>query len=109
MIGCKVLLRVKSVFFFKQKTAFEMRISDWSSDVCSSDLDSRPYGALEIKLPAHFHSPSDRQRRANGARCQSIRTYYRVGYTCLRRKVSGQWPVVWKLPLTYVVPFVVAS
>src|SRR3546814_3446734 len=30
-------------FFFKQKTAYEMRISDWSSDVCSSDL---------IKVPA---------------------------------------------------------
>src|SRR3546814_8337582 len=32
-------------FFFKQKTAYEMRISDWSSDVCSSDLaqgDFRP-------------------------------------------------------------------
>src|SRR3546814_1250687 len=28
-----------SFFFFKQKTAYEMRISDWSSDVCSSDLD----------------------------------------------------------------------
>src|SRR3546814_4013475 len=28
-------------FFFKQKTAYEMRISDWSSDVCSSDLESR--------------------------------------------------------------------
>src|SRR3546814_6239771 len=27
-------------FFFKQKTAYEMRISDWSSDVCSSDLPS---------------------------------------------------------------------
>src|SRR3546814_1907441 len=27
-------------FFFKQKTAYEMRISDWSSDVCSSDLNS---------------------------------------------------------------------
>src|SRR3546814_9449536 len=27
-----------SCFFFKQKTAYEMRISDWSSDVCSSDL-----------------------------------------------------------------------
>src|SRR3546814_14404059 len=27
-------------FFFKQKTAYEMRISDWSSDVCSSDLRS---------------------------------------------------------------------
>src|SRR3546814_2968628 len=33
------------IFFFKQKTAYEMRISDWSSDVCSSDLtltDGRP-------------------------------------------------------------------
>src|SRR3546814_10709557 len=29
------------LFFFKQKTAYEMRISDWSSDVCSSDLASR--------------------------------------------------------------------
>src|SRR3546814_5008260 len=29
-------------FFFKQKTAYEMRISDWSSDVCSSDLDPGP-------------------------------------------------------------------
>src|SRR3546814_5972554 len=33
--GCSSLF---SVFFFKQKTAYEMRISDWSSDVCSSDL-----------------------------------------------------------------------
>src|SRR3546814_2148618 len=30
--------RVMTFFFFKQKTAYEMRISDWSSDVCSSDL-----------------------------------------------------------------------
>src|SRR3546814_19413459 len=29
-------------FFFKQKTAYEMRISDWSSDVCSSDLRGWP-------------------------------------------------------------------
>src|SRR3546814_4428927 len=29
------------LFFFKQKTAYELRISDWSSDVCSSDLDRR--------------------------------------------------------------------
>src|SRR3546814_7473777 len=32
------LLIVYMFFFFKQKTAYEMRISDWSSDVCSSDL-----------------------------------------------------------------------
>src|SRR3546814_17660448 len=31
-----------SVFFFKQKTAYELRISDWSSDVCSSDLPGNP-------------------------------------------------------------------
>src|SRR3546814_6907648 len=30
------------LFFFKQKTAYEMRISDWSSDVCSSDLPELP-------------------------------------------------------------------
>src|SRR3546814_3844316 len=35
-----VLSYVCFFFFFKQKTAYEMRISDWSSDVCSSDLDA---------------------------------------------------------------------
>src|SRR3546814_9768141 len=33
-------------FFFNQKTAYEVRISDWSSDVCSSDLVSKRTGAL---------------------------------------------------------------
>src|SRR3546814_2379585 len=33
-----VVCMVVCFFFFKQKTAYEMRISDWSSDVCSSDL-----------------------------------------------------------------------
>src|SRR3546814_3035769 len=37
------------IFFFKQKTAYEMRISDWSSDVCSSDL-----GDAVFELP-HAH------------------------------------------------------
>src|SRR3546814_10875141 len=35
-------------FFFKQKTAYEMRISDWSSDVCSSDLRHRLYGRFVL-------------------------------------------------------------
>src|SRR3546814_13474649 len=35
---CVVSVVYLVVFFFKQKTAYEMRISDWSSDVCSSDL-----------------------------------------------------------------------
>src|SRR3546814_432964 len=36
------------IFFFKQKTAYEMRISDWSSDVCSSDLISQTKAALYV-------------------------------------------------------------
>src|SRR3546814_13580640 len=36
------------VFFFKQKTAYEMRISDWSSDVCSSDLNEMRH-AVQIR------------------------------------------------------------
>src|SRR3546814_8429958 len=36
---CLIFVCVRAVFFFfKQKTAYELRISDWSSDVCSSDL-----------------------------------------------------------------------
>src|SRR3546814_2355731 len=39
-------------FFFKQKTAYEMRISDWSSDVCSSDL-------LQAAMDAYFDSMAE--------------------------------------------------
>src|SRR3546814_3412429 len=40
----------ESFFFFKQKTAYEMRISDWSSDVCSSDLnDMAARAARELR------------------------------------------------------------
>src|SRR3546814_19498403 len=41
------------VFFFKQKTAYEMRISDWSSDVCSSDLGLE---IVEGRRCGHFES-----------------------------------------------------
>src|SRR3546814_9276498 len=44
-------------FFFKQKTAYEMRISDWSSDVCSSDL-SGSLQALDL-VNAVFVAPGD--------------------------------------------------
>src|SRR3546814_5890545 len=50
-------LPVVLLFFFKQKTAYEMRISDWSSDVCSSDLVARAHlqppgvvSAFELQL-----------------------------------------------------------
>src|SRR3546814_9064810 len=43
-------------FFFKQKTAYEMRISDWSSDVCSSDLKLRCLVIIDLKLGALTHA-----------------------------------------------------
>src|SRR3546814_7070392 len=53
MIGSAV------IFFCKQKTAYEIRISDWSSDVCSSDLSTvaREY---EIALPAELSAKARR-------------------------------------------------
>src|SRR3546814_4381198 len=64
-------------FFFKQKTAYEMRISDWSSDVCSSDLKpaigrrtvSHPqHHAVEIALQDHVGNATDRIGSVDG-RC----------------------------------------
>src|SRR3546814_5037633 len=50
------------VFFFKQKTAYEMRISDWSSDVCSSDLRAR----IRPRLPDRRPRLSDPDRPKSG-------------------------------------------
>src|SRR3546814_20540214 len=45
-------------FFFKQKTAYELRISDWSSDVCSSDLRfTRETLSLSISAPVESEAP----------------------------------------------------
>src|SRR3546814_5994525 len=51
-------------FFFKQKTAYEMRISDWSSDVCSSDL----FRPRSHRPRARFHQTVPvRQREASAS------------------------------------------
>src|SRR3546814_8983837 len=51
-------------FFFKQKTAYEMRIRDWSSDVCSSDLSARGVGDRTLRLALG----ADEQHLATGGR-----------------------------------------
>src|SRR3546814_2393984 len=60
------------MFFFKQKTAYEMRISDWSSDVCSSDLVAAAARALGVKatIVMPFDAPALKiaNTRAYGAR-----------------------------------------
>src|SRR3546814_6132112 len=65
-------------FFFKQKTAYEMRISDWSSDVCSSDLAGgaapRPAGARRLAGGPLRRQPHHAQpRRARRARPRAVR------------------------------------
>src|SRR3546814_902052 len=61
-------------FFFKQKTAYEMRISDWSSDVCSSDLRYRQSfdPAVLQEISAHQAALADQ----GGRYTQSLRQYF---------------------------------
>src|SRR3546814_14795981 len=87
---------IRFFFFFKQKTAYEMRISDWSSDVCSSDLD------LFVAAAAVEHRRERRLRlvmveeeggigkgaEAAHAACRSV-----TGRPAMRRKLASiAWP-----------------
>src|SRR3546814_14679883 len=56
-------------FFFKQKTAYEMRISDWSSDVCSSDLKQIP-----------IRTVSNRSGGAGWPRSCGLNTFGQAGF-----------------------------
>src|SRR3546814_9630996 len=57
-IDFSVFYCILFVFFFKQKTAYEMRISDWSSDVCSSDLCSGSFLLAESGLLDGHRAPT---------------------------------------------------
>src|SRR3546814_5749076 len=92
------------IFFFKQKTAYEMRISDWSSDVCSSDLprrahqQSRPRGAPGGAEPPRWlarrrdrRQPRPRTARGNGRseeHTSELQSLMRISYAvfCLDKK-----------------------
>src|SRR3546814_10344487 len=72
---CRLLCLISVFVFFKQKTAYEMRISDWSSDVCSSDLlgtakvekarrrDPRTVDRHAVRNDRHRLFEADRRRR----------------------------------------------
>src|SRR3546814_2438458 len=97
MIKLRIKLSVSfvflmSFFFFKQKTAYEMRISDWSSDVCSSDLGGqagfdffpgRPEVLQEDGLPVAGRAHGLGPQVAFGVAGQGIRSEERrVGKEC---------------------------
>src|SRR3546814_6817479 len=90
-------------FFFKQKTAYEMRISDWSSDVCSSDLTERELlsvferngitriAAIGLPLDPNQHQamleiPSD---KAPGTIVQEMQAGYMMKDRLLRPAMVG--------------------
>src|SRR3546814_10312262 len=75
---CLIFIRFL-FFFFKQKTAYEMRISDWSSDVCSSDL------AVCCFVP-------DRRAVRSGAGCCALPAI--VAHCAARIAMSRPAPVV---------------
>src|SRR3546814_8009863 len=88
IVNCSYLYsHLVCFFFFKQKTAYEMRISDWSSDVCSSDLafhdDLRPRGGPahgECRHRAGRASPLCTRSRG---RCDRRSEERRVGKECV--------------------------
>src|SRR3546814_2615013 len=79
------------VFFFKQKTAYEMRISDWSSDVCSSDLD-----AVQKLAPAR----EQRRILEREARVEAARVL--IDFAVARRVVAARLRIKERMPLALV-------
>src|SRR3546814_8093442 len=101
------LFRYFFVFFFKQKTAYEMRISDWSSDVCSSDLTrvatapTRPeeahmttYGYF---LSSEEHRPDDLVRQAVLAEEAGFEALWISDHFHPWNDEQGQSPFVWSV------------
>src|SRR3546814_6293926 len=84
--GSVIVLYVCFFFFFKQKTAYEMRISDWSSDVCSSDLATTRGRAKNnsrerlISLPCWLSSENSRSTEPSSSSRSEER---RVGKECV--------------------------
>src|SRR3546814_11221326 len=92
-------------FFFKQKTAYEMRISDWSSDVCSSDLElvrspmCAPNAAVTLNLVkervnrARGHRIAADEQRMKAQRLAKLLMLYEAGNDGINRTprlIAGQ-------------------
>src|SRR3546814_10186200 len=84
------VLWLRVIFFFKQKTAYEMRISDWSSDVCSSDLRVR-MGIETLFAREHQEIHPERIQRGNEHADQgSVIAEARAPYRSEERRVGKE-------------------
>src|SRR3546814_4354936 len=81
-------------FFFKQKTAYEMRISDWSSDVCSSDL--CPVERLDAQAGRPFPCRMDAarlvrpERRTDRVRATALSAPAGLRHQLYRRQIAAR-------------------
>src|SRR3546814_6493417 len=76
------------IFFLKQKTAYEMRISDWSSDVCSSDLYRVFFTVWANSSKSNFSSSVERGKISFGNAQKLAHKLYK----CLRLCWYGLYP-----------------
>src|SRR3546814_4980496 len=85
-------------FFFKQKTAYEMRINDWSSDVCSSDLaiagraaidqgDARRPGQRDDAVPLQAREAAAHGLDGQAQIIGDVATRYQIGRASCRERV----------------------
>src|SRR3546814_10173871 len=103
-----------SFFVFKQKTAYEMRISDWSSDVCSSDLDDhlwagerRRTSAANWRQPLKWNRDAEKAGKCARVFCASLADVFdnqvpedwRDGlWSLIRRTPHLDWLLLTKRP-----------
>src|SRR3546814_6377530 len=80
-------IRVWFFFFFKQKTAYEMRISDWSSDVCSSDLPDQRGGMGEVHAPLDAGDGCGRPRGDRAVGIGDLGVAIEIGRASCRERV----------------------
>src|SRR3546814_11724361 len=80
-----------TLYYYKQKTAYEMRISDWSSDVCSSDLDTSLWGREAETGSWHMHCHGE---QSDYEVCQELHRSEerRVGKECVSTCRSRRSP-----------------
>src|SRR3546814_14242769 len=89
-------------FFFKQKTAYEMRISDWSSDVCSSDLHGVAPRCQRCVVVSS--GPRKMKINENSIRAITIRSEERrVGKECVVRVDLGGRRIIKKKKKLYII------
>src|SRR3546814_4781096 len=91
-------------FFFKQKTAYEMRISDWSSDVCSSDLGSTSY---PIMGTSNYLTYTCYRSSSNRTPLQTFMNWYvnnrvlvDLNHGILAKSGFGAVPLSWRKAIT---------